>query len=364
MKFHLRNILEKLHAESRTELAARAVREGLVGDPTAAVDRWFEGPGRTARRPHPIERADLLPGRAWPDPPGRGCSIGHKEAADGLSHRHRHGGLHHCGICMDMCPVEALDMSRPDAPGVETGPGPGSPLPWMMEHPIQVGECIGCGICIRECPVNVMTLDRRSRADVRSRRGRARSTVRPRERRRRLDPAVAVSPARRSSPTTISPWGDLVTVADRGRGRRRGRSGVDGRRRADRARRALPGRLPGRHRRGAVRRPDRRAGRYDDAYAVAAEVNPVPLGVRLDLHRAVRGRLPARRPRRADRDPDPQAVRRRARHAARGRAAGGHAARAGRDRRRRPGRHVGGVLPRPARLPRHRASRRCRCRAA
>jgi DNA-binding NarL/FixJ family response regulator len=31
-KFHLRNILEKLHAESRTELAARAVREGLLPD--------------------------------------------------------------------------------------------------------------------------------------------------------------------------------------------------------------------------------------------------------------------------------------------------------------------------------------------
>jgi len=30
-KYHLRNILEKLHAESRTEVAARAVREGLVG---------------------------------------------------------------------------------------------------------------------------------------------------------------------------------------------------------------------------------------------------------------------------------------------------------------------------------------------
>jgi DNA-binding NarL/FixJ family response regulator len=29
-KFHLRNILEKLHAGSRTEVAARAVREGLV----------------------------------------------------------------------------------------------------------------------------------------------------------------------------------------------------------------------------------------------------------------------------------------------------------------------------------------------
>jgi DNA-binding NarL/FixJ family response regulator len=29
-KFHLRNILEKLHASSRTELAARAVRDGLL----------------------------------------------------------------------------------------------------------------------------------------------------------------------------------------------------------------------------------------------------------------------------------------------------------------------------------------------
>ncbi len=27
-----------------------------------------------------------------------------------------------------------------------------------MELPVQVGECIGCGICIRECPVEVMTL--------------------------------------------------------------------------------------------------------------------------------------------------------------------------------------------------------------
>jgi len=30
-KFHLKNILEKLHAESRAELAGRAAREGLVG---------------------------------------------------------------------------------------------------------------------------------------------------------------------------------------------------------------------------------------------------------------------------------------------------------------------------------------------
>jgi DNA-binding NarL/FixJ family response regulator len=33
VKYHLRNILEKLHAESRTEVATRAMREGLV-DPT------------------------------------------------------------------------------------------------------------------------------------------------------------------------------------------------------------------------------------------------------------------------------------------------------------------------------------------
>jgi DNA-binding NarL/FixJ family response regulator len=33
VKFHLRNILEKLHAASRTELAARAVRERLIEEP-------------------------------------------------------------------------------------------------------------------------------------------------------------------------------------------------------------------------------------------------------------------------------------------------------------------------------------------
>ena len=36
----------------------------------------------------------------------------------------------------------------------------GQPYPWMMEYPVQVGECIGCDVCISECPVQVMTLDR------------------------------------------------------------------------------------------------------------------------------------------------------------------------------------------------------------
>lgn len=64
-----------------------------------------------------------------------------------------------CGVCMDVCPVQALDMTRPDRAGVEAGGGPGRPFAWMMEYPVQVGECIGCNICIGECPVQVMTLD-------------------------------------------------------------------------------------------------------------------------------------------------------------------------------------------------------------
>src|SRR5512138_3278169 len=67
------------------------------------------------------------------------------------------GNCINCGVCMDLCPVQALDMSRPRVPGIESD-GHALPLPWMMEHPIQVGECVGCSICIRECPVDVMTL--------------------------------------------------------------------------------------------------------------------------------------------------------------------------------------------------------------
>lgn len=68
------------------------------------------------------------------------------------------GNCLNCGVCMDVCPVQALDMSRPQQAGVEATAG-GAGLPWMMEDPVQVGECIGCGICVRECPVEVMTLD-------------------------------------------------------------------------------------------------------------------------------------------------------------------------------------------------------------
>ncbi len=68
------------------------------------------------------------------------------------------GNCINCGVCMDVCPVQALDMTRPQRGGTETG-GAGRPFDWMMEYPVQVGECIGCNMCIRECPVVVMTLD-------------------------------------------------------------------------------------------------------------------------------------------------------------------------------------------------------------
>jgi len=68
-------------------------------------------------------------------------------------------GCINCGVCMDVCPVQALDMTRPDHAGVEAAGASGQPFAWMMEYPVQVGECIGCGICIGECPVQVMDLD-------------------------------------------------------------------------------------------------------------------------------------------------------------------------------------------------------------
>jgi Pyruvate/2-oxoacid:ferredoxin oxidoreductase delta subunit len=59
-----------------------------------------------------------------------------------------------CGICMDTCPVRALDMSRPTAPGVD-GTGP---YPWMTEQPVQVRHCIGCWVCRTECPTDAIAI--------------------------------------------------------------------------------------------------------------------------------------------------------------------------------------------------------------
>lgn len=67
-------------------------------------------------------------------------------------------GCFNCGICMDLCPVHALDMTRPERPGIEAGIASPGITPWMMEYPVQVGTCVGCSICVTECPVQVLSL--------------------------------------------------------------------------------------------------------------------------------------------------------------------------------------------------------------
>lgn len=72
-----------------------------------------------------------------------------------------------CGICMDLCPVRCLDMTRPAGEG-ELAPAQErlSPIPgeqaaraWMMLAPVQVSACIGCQVCAQECPTNAITIE-------------------------------------------------------------------------------------------------------------------------------------------------------------------------------------------------------------
>jgi len=181
-----------------------------------------------------------------------------------------HGNCINCGVCMDVCPVQALDMSRPDHPGIETLPG-GMPLPWTMEHPVQVGECVGCSICIRECPVNVMTLATVPGATpLAPRQG-------PVDRPVPSTGWIPLSTVTRESlkPTRVSPFDELGTwrTAVRPQPWQVWSTMVD----VDAAPAQAPCQVACPARTDAGRYVGLIAdGRYADAYAVAAEVNPFP----------------------------------------------------------------------------------------
>ncbi len=183
-------------------------------------------------------------------------------------------GCINCGICMDTCPVEALDMSRPTVPGIETA-GLGRPQPWMMEHPVQVGECIGCGICIGECPVVVMTLvTEPGETKLAPRQG---PIERPAVHAAGPEPwlplaSVTREVLKRDHP---SPWGGLLSwlTADRTEAWQVWRSMKESGPVIAQApcQAACPAGTDAGRYIGLIG-----AKRYDDAYAVAAEVNPFP----------------------------------------------------------------------------------------
>src|SRR6266567_1536508 len=84
-----------------------------------------------------------------------------------------------CGICMDLCPVRCLDMSRPSGEGeigqaeVRLSPIPGvwADRPWMMLVPVQVTQCVGCQVCVQECPTNAITIASKVKEVTFARRG-------------------------------------------------------------------------------------------------------------------------------------------------------------------------------------------------
>ena len=107
VKFHLRNILDKLHAPEPRRGGRARRREGLVelAELTAAHGPFgTDGPTRSARAPtHPdrVARHCRLPAR---------CSsvVSAAEAAAwATASTIDRGDCINCGMCMDVCPVQA-----------------------------------------------------------------------------------------------------------------------------------------------------------------------------------------------------------------------------------------------------------------
>ncbi|HEY7348451.1 MAG TPA: FAD-dependent oxidoreductase [Ktedonobacterales bacterium] len=72
------------------------------------------------------------------------------------------GACINCGICMDLCPVRCLDMTRPQG---QAG-APPTPIPFgaangpeLMATPVQIAACVGCQVCFQECPTQAITIE-------------------------------------------------------------------------------------------------------------------------------------------------------------------------------------------------------------
>jgi ferredoxin len=68
-----------------------------------------------------------------------------------------------CGVCVDVCPVHALDMTRPVAHGPEgdftRGSTAAGDQDWMTVFPVQIARCTGCMVCTMECPTDIVTVE-------------------------------------------------------------------------------------------------------------------------------------------------------------------------------------------------------------
>ncbi len=183
-----------------------------------------------------------------------------------------------CGICMDLCPVRCLDMTRPSGEGEAADPQELlSPIPgdfalrsWMMLAPVQVAPCVGCQVCAQECPTNAITIQSSIKELVLAKRGPI-SYLPPEEGWLPLDAYTRATPEEPGE----TPWGDghAWHVAERQATWQSWRSWL-GERKED------------------LRAPCQAAcpvgtnaglyvsliaeGRYDEAFQVASEPNPFP----------------------------------------------------------------------------------------